>query len=141
VTGYLLDTNVVSELMRRVPQPNVVAWLDATSKSHLYLSVITLGELRRGAVRHRDSIRRARLQAWIDDELRPKFADRVLAVDEAVAERWGVISGEAMKIGRPLPTADGLLAATALHWDLTFVTRDGRGLDATGVALLDPWSL
>lgn len=140
MTGYLLDTNVVSELMRSGPAAQVAQWADATPPRSLYLSALTIGELRTGAARLPPSKRRSELEGWIDGRLRQKFAGRILSVDEEVAERWGWLDGEAKRRGRPISIIDGLLAATALHWDLTFVTRNWRGLGATGVALLDPWT-
>lgn len=141
MTGYLLDTNVVSELMRPLADARVVRWSDATHPGAMHLSALTIGELRTGAARLPPSKRRSELESWIDARLRKKFAGRIVPVDEEVAERWGWLDGEAKRRGRPISIIDGLLAATALHWGMTLVTRDWRGLDATGVLLLDPWAL
>jgi toxin FitB len=140
VRGYLLDTNVVSELMQPDPAPLVVRWVDATHPTSLYLSVLTLGELRTGAARLPPSRRRRELEAWIDDRLRPKFSDRILPVDQEVADRWGRLDGEAKRRGRPISILDELLAATALHFKLRLVTRDWKPLVGTGVDVLDPWA-
>ena len=138
--AFLLDTNVVSELVSPQPDPGVAAWLAGVSTTLSYLSVITLGELRTGIVHLPPSRRRAALEEWLQRELLPTYAGRILPVDEAVADRWGQLDGEAKRRGRPLPTADGLLAATALHFNLRLVTRDWKPLVGAGVAFLDPWT-
>lgn len=140
MTGFLLDTNVVSEMISPQPDPRVIAWLRRIDAELSYLSVITLGELRTGIVHLRPSRRRGVLEEWLQSELLPSYAGRILPVDEGVADRWGWLEGEAMRRGRPIPTADGLLAATALHFDIRFVTRDWRPLVGTGVLVLDPWT-
>ena len=114
-TGFLLDTNVVSELMKRRPSRRVARWVDATSEELLYLSVITIGEVRKGIdlLDHRDP-KRAALQSWLDRDVRVRFTGRLLAFDDAVAERWGQLEAAAKKRKQTLPTIDAQLAATAL---------------------------
>jgi predicted nucleic acid-binding protein len=139
LNGFLVDTNVLSELARPEPEPAVVAWVGGVDAPLLFLSVLTLGELQKGISAHPDANRRARLSAWVDGTLRPWFDRRVLPVDRAVAERWGALSGVASRAGRPLPVIDGLLAATALHHGLTLVTRNVADVAATGTSVLCPW--
>jgi predicted nucleic acid-binding protein len=133
---YLLDTNVLSELRRKQPAPEVVAWVEARPATTLYLSVLTLGEIRRGVEAMPDSARRLALSDWLETELPAFFAGRLLGIDTAVAARWGSLLARA---GRPLPAIDSLLAATALHHGLTLVTRNVADFSDIGVELIDPW--
>jgi len=144
VSGFLLDTNVVSELIKAKPEPRVAAWIEATDESLLYLSVLTLGEIRKGVVALADAARRVRLEAWLDHDLAIRFSGRILPIDLGVADRWGRICGSAAakKSGVPksgIPVIDALLAATALHYDLTLVTRDTSHARVSGAAVFDPW--
>jgi toxin FitB len=140
VSGFLLDTNVISELLRPKPQPKVVEWVEATNEELFFLSVLTIGEIRKGINLHPDSGRRAKLEAWLTSEVRARFADRILPIDEAVAERWGLLTAKArIERNHKLPVVDGLLAATAQHHDLILVTRNIDDVAPTGVQLLNPW--
>jgi predicted nucleic acid-binding protein len=135
--SFLLDTNVVSEVRRRSPDPGVAAWWDGVSASSLYLSALTVGEIQRGItlIRARgDGSQADRLQGWLD-ELTRQFADRVLAVDAAIAVEWG-----RQDRAHQVPVVDGLLAATAKVHDLTVITRNTRDLAATGARLHNPFS-
>jgi predicted nucleic acid-binding protein len=140
VSGFLLDTNVVSELTRPKPDENVARWVDAAPESALFLSVLTFGEIRRGIERLRLGRRRGQLESWLRVDLPARFLDRVLAIDEAIADRWGGISALAAAQGKPLPVVDGLLAATALHYNLILVTRNTSDLAGIGVPTLNPWT-
>ena len=140
MSGFLLDTNVVSELIRPEPSPKVARWVDDTDEGLLHLSVLTLGEIRKGISSLTHLPRRAALETWFANDLVARFSGRILPVDLATAERWGELSGSAAARRSPLPVIDGLLAATAMEHDLTFVTRDTKHLAATGVAFIDPWS-
>ena len=138
--GFLLDTNVISELMKPRPSRNVIAWTDATPEALMHLSVITIGEVRKGIDLLRDDDpRRAALQSWLDRDVRVRFAGRLLAFDDGVAERWGQLEAIAKKRRLTLPTIDAQLAATALHHGLTFVTRNTADITPTGVPVFDPW--
>jgi len=140
VSGFLLDTNVVSELAAPKPDQNVVRWVEAADESVLFLSVLTLGEIRKG-IEHLPSGRsRARLESWLQMDLRARFRDRILPVDEEIADRWGTLSALAAAKGKPAPVIDGLLAATAWHHNLTFVTRNASDIAGTGVPALNPWA-
>ena len=138
--GFLLDTNVVSELMKPRPSRKVASWVAATAEELMYLSVITIGELRKGiellAV---DDPRRPALQGWLDRDVRLRFAGRLLSLDDGVAERWGQLEAFARKRRWTVPTIDAQLAATALHHGLTFVTRNTTDVAPTGVPVFDPW--
>jgi toxin FitB len=134
-----LRTNIPSELIRPRPEPRVAAWLEATNDDDLYVSVITLGEIRKGFTVVPERSRRLQLERWLDEELHPWFAGRILPVDEAVAERWGALDGERQLQGAPLNTADGLIAATAFEHGLILVTRNVKDFVGLGVDILNPW--
>ena len=137
MSGFLLDTNVISELVKAKPEPKVTAWIENIDESLLYLSVLTLGEIRKGITFLRDGARRVSLEVWFDRDLALRFSDRIISIDLDVADRWGRIAGNARK--KPLPVIDGLLAATALHYDLTLVTRNIADIAGPGVAVFNPW--
>jgi predicted nucleic acid-binding protein len=140
VSGFLLDTNIVSELIKPKPEPRVTAWIDSTDETLLYLSVLTLGEIRKGIGLLRDAPRRVVLEAWLDSDLTLRFAERILPIDRAVADRWGRLTAEAAVAKSPLPVIDGLLAATALDQNLTLVTRNTKHIAVTGVPVFNPWN-
>jgi toxin FitB len=140
VSGFLLDTNIVSELLKPRPHSGVTVWVDSTDETLLYLSVLTLGEIRKGISSLPDTPRRAALEAWLDLDLVLRFSDRILPIDHVIADRWGRIAGSPAARKSPLPVIDGLLAATALEHNLTLVTRDTRHAHTAGVAFFDPWT-
>ena len=139
MSGFLLDTNVISELVKPRPEANVTAWIEGTDESLLYLSVLTLGEIRRGIAILSQSRRRATLEAWLAKDLRARFENRILDIDQEVADRWGLLTAAARNSGIVLPVIDGLLAATALEHNLTLVTRDTGQIPSMGVAVFNPW--
>jgi toxin FitB len=134
--SYLIDTNVLSELRRREPDAGVVDWFSARPATTLYLSVLTLGELRKGVEALPTCERRLRLMDWLEVDLPAFFSGRVLMFDLPVADRWGRLQAEA---GRPLPAIDRLLAATALQHGLSLVTRNSRDFAYPGLDVLNPW--
>lgn len=140
MSGFLLDTNVVSELVRPKPEARVAHWIEGIDEILLHLSVLTLGEIRKGIVSLRDPARQVTLGAWLDGDLVVRFTDRILPIDEAVADRWGRLAAEAETAKRSLPVIDGLLAATALQHNLTLVTRNVKDVAITGVPLFNPWA-
>jgi len=133
--GYLLDTNVVSETRKKKADESVLAFLESAEASALYISVLTLGELRKGVARKKleDPEAAARLAGWVEG-LEVSFADRIVGIDSAIAGLWGDWSGQ-----RPRPVVDTLLAATAVVHGLTLVTRNIRDVEDTPVKVLDPW--
>ncbi len=135
-TGWLVDTNVISELRRRDPDANVRAWFAQRPATELYLSVLTLGEIRKGVEALTDSGRRTVLREWLERELPVFFADRLLPIDAGVAHQWGQLLAEA---GRSLPAIDSLLAATAMHHNLVLVTRNLKDVAGLPVKVLNPW--
>jgi predicted nucleic acid-binding protein len=114
--------------------------MNAADEEFLFLSVLTLGEVRKGITTLPDAARKGRLEVWLSRGLVSRFSGRILGIDHAVADRWGQISGSLALRGTPLSVIDGLLAATALHHNLTLVTRNKRDVEFTGAAVFDPWS-
>lgn len=126
--------------MKARPNRRVIEWVDGTAEDLLFLSAISVGEIRRGIdLLGENDPRRGALQAWLDHDLRVRFAGRLLSFDDRVAERWGQLEAFAKHLRRTLPTIDAQLAATALHFGLTFVTRNTADFRATGVPLFNPW--
>lgn len=137
MTGWLVDTNVISELVRPRPAAKVVAFLERTSGLHL--SVITVHEISYGANRAADAARRAKLTAWLA-QLSQRFADRLIPVDAGIADRAGSLRAVADALGRPSDPLDTLIAATALERGLRIATRNIDDFRDLGPELYDPWS-
>jgi toxin FitB len=133
VSGFLLDTNIPSELTHQRSAPQVERWLDDANDEELHFSVISPGEILKGITLLPASKGRDGLQDWLDSALRPWFEGRILPVTAPIAERWGVLSGECRLKGKQVTVADGLIASTALHHDLTIVTRKVK--DFAGIGL------
>lgn len=134
--SYLLDTNVISELARIRPSPAVVKWFEATPDDALHLSVLSVGEIRKGVEMLKSGARKEQLRLWLERDLPAWFAERILPITTSVADRWGRV---AAATGRPLPAVDGLLAATALEHGLRIVTRNGVDFQVPGLAVVNPW--
>jgi predicted nucleic acid-binding protein len=135
--SYLLDTNVISELRKgERADANVRAWFGGLADDEVYLSVLTIGEIRRGVenVRRRDPDSASALDSWLA-RLGEAHRDRILPIDRSIAEEWG-----RMNVPNPLPVVDGLLAATAKVAGLTFATRNVADVEGSGVELVDPFS-
>ena len=139
MTGFLLDTNCISEVVRLTPDARVMAWIEAVEESLLYLSVLTMGEIRKGLAALPQGKRRSRLETWLEVELQARFSGRILSIDAAVADRWGLLAASAKTKGNPLSTIDGLLAATAIHHNLTIVSRNVGDFRNTQVPVVNPW--
>jgi hypothetical protein len=137
--SFLLDTSVISELVKKSPHGPVLKWIDDQDEALLYLSVITIGELEKGIARLSASARRNRLQSWVRRDLAARFGERLLPVDARTATRWGTITGESENRGRPLPVIDSLIAATALIHDFTVVTRNVEDFERCGATCFNPW--
>ncbi len=134
----MLDTNIVSEAARgSKAHPGLRGWMEAADETTLYLSVLTMGEIRKGIEKVADPTKRAALEAFFQ-QLAQRFTGRILACDEAVAERWGRMTGQVEAQGHRLPAIDSLLAATALEHDLTLVTRNTRDFRGMSITVLDP---
>lgn len=136
---YLLDTNVISELIARHPSERVINWLDQLDPASVYLSVITIGELRKGIEKLADSSRKDQLQQWLTDELSIRFKERILALDVNVMLTWGELVGRLERHGRPLAAIDSLIAAIALTHSCTLVTRNEADFKDIGLSVINPW--
>ena len=139
MSGFLLDTSCISEVVRIQPEPRVLEWMESADEGLLYLSVLTLGEIRKGLASLPQSKRRTNLEAWLEVELQARFSARILPIDAAVADRWGFLAADAKRKGKALSTIDALLAATALHYNLTIVSRNVSDFANTQVPILNPW--
>lgn len=139
MSGFLLDTNVPSELIRSLPDPRVLAWVFNQPEESLYLSAVTVGELRRGAALLPLGKKRSDLERWIADDMLQRFRNRILSVTVAIADRWGTRDAQCKLRGTPLNTADGMIAATAFEHDLTVVTRNVKDFAGVGVTVFNPW--
>jgi predicted nucleic acid-binding protein len=141
VRGFLVDTNVLSEFSRRgAPDQRVKSWLEAAVPGSLYVSVLTLAEIRRGIELLTPSKRRDQLDQWLENDLLEPFNDaNILPVNKAIGERWAALSAGAQQRGIQPSVIDGLVAATALEHDLALVTRNVKDFEQLGVALLNPW--
>ena len=139
MTDYLVDTNVISELVRPSPDANVVTWVRAADESQLFLSVLSFGEIRRGIEQIPPGPRRERLRRWLEIDLTDRFDGRVLGIDRRVAEIWGIIMTRGAAASIRLPILDTLIAATAEHHGMVIVTRNTRDFAYAAVACLNPW--
>ncbi len=138
--SYLLDTNVVSETIRPKPDHRVLEWLDSVPAHGLHLSVLSLGEIRRGIETLKAaSAKRERLRVWLEQDLPAWFEARLLPVDAAVADRWGRLEAQARGRGRPLAAIDRILAATALVHGLRVATRNTTHFHVPGLDVISPW--
>lgn len=139
MSGFLLDTKVICELIKVRPQPRVTSWIESTNESLLYLSVLSIGEIRGGVAALPQTKQRVTLEAWLQANLRSRFHGRILAIDDGVADRFGLLIAQAQKNRVVLPLVDGLMAATALHHNLTYVTHNADYITTMGVGVFDPW--
>jgi toxin FitB len=139
VTGWLLDTNILSELRRPRPEPKVVAFVGAQPLEHLYVSSVTLAEIRSGIETLPEASRRAELNDWLSLKVRPMFEQRILAVTEDVMFKWRLLVEEGRAIGHTFSQPDLIIAATGIHHGLTVVTRDTADLAKARATVFNPW--
>ncbi len=139
MNGHLIDTNVISEFSNQSPCLEVREWLESADPETLFVSVITVGEIRLGIENLPVGKRRVELEIWFAKGLPAWFAAKLLPVTPAIADRWGRLTVQARRKGITISTADGLIAATALEHNLTLVTRNTRDFSGLGLSLLDPW--
>ncbi len=140
MSGFLLDTNVISEYPRAwPPDVRVKRWVDTQNEDTLYLSVLTFGEIRKGVTLLPASKKRDQLERWLESDLSARFANRLSPINGAIAEIWGAMAGQAHLKGITLAIIDGLMAATAKHHDLTVVTRNVKDFSIWGVPITNPW--
>lgn len=136
---YLLDTCVLSDPTQRQPNAGVKDWYARTPETSMYVSVLSIGEIRKGLVKLAGMPKAARIGAWLDHELLLRFDQRLLSVDIDICNLWGKLCGELLQRGSPSPVTDSLIAATALTHDLTLVTRNVRDFRNLDVPIVNPW--
>ncbi|MFZ5776380.1 MAG: type II toxin-antitoxin system VapC family toxin [Thermodesulfobacteriota bacterium] len=137
--SYLLDTCVLSELVKKIPNPKVVQWVSEADESRLFIAALTIGEIHKGIERLPKGKKKERLHAWVNGDLQERFRGRIIDFDLQAATVWGTIQARSELQGKPLPSIDGLIAAMALAHGLTVVTRNTADMEASGVALFNPW--
>ena len=137
--NYILDTNVISELVAVQPNPNLVLWVENVPPEQVYLSVITIGELVKGIKKLPDSKRKEALVAWLHSDLLVRFQDHLLPLDASVLIIWGHLVANLEASGHPMPAMDSLLAATTAEGEFTLVTRNVDAFIHAGINLLNPW--
>ncbi len=136
--NYLLDTCVISELVKPSPDANVIDWLKSTPAERLYLSVITIGEVRKGLTKLPDTKRKDLLTNWLNTLLED-YQNRIYSIDPTVAENWGIMQGNAEKKGKQLSSLDSLIAAIVYTHNLILVTRNVRDFEASNLPIHNPW--
>jgi predicted nucleic acid-binding protein len=136
---FLLDTCVISELVAKQPNLHVVQWVDSIDEDKLFLSAITIGEIKRGIEKLADSSRKSALAEWLEGDLLLRFIDRILPIDISVMLVWGQLTADLEKQGSPMPAIDSLIAATCLQARLDLVTRNERDFAHCGLAVVNPW--
>ena len=136
---YLLDTCVISELVKIRPNKKVVDWITQNNEGNFYVSSLTFGEIHKGIEKLPKSIRKNTLHQWVEHDLKERFRNRILSVDLNVAMVWGKIQAKTELDGKPMPAIDGLIAATGMAHDLTVATRNIADMKQSGVTLLNPW--
>ena len=136
---YLIDTCVISELIKNKPNENVVNWITSADEQDLFLSTLTFGEIYKGIEKISNISKKTKLSQWIEHDLKERFKTRILPIDISVAITWGKIQGSAELEGKPMPAIDGLIAATGLAYNLTIVTRNISDMQQSKVGLLNPW--
>ena len=137
--NYILDTNVISELVAARPNSKVIDWIQSVDSDQVFLSVIAIGELKIGIEKLPDSDRKSVLDRWLDEDLLVRFENHLLSIDQKTMLVWGRLIARLESIGRPISAIDSLLAATTLQWQYTFVTRNTAHFEWAGIALLNPW--
>ncbi len=137
--NFLLDTCVLSELIKPKPSQNVVKWIAGIDESNLYISAITFGELHKGINKLPVSKKRDNIYKWVNFDLKERFANKILDIDINVAMTWGKIQAESELKGQTLPAIDGLIACTGIAHGLTIATRNTKDMRASGASLVNPW--
>jgi predicted nucleic acid-binding protein len=137
--NYLIDTCCISELFSKKPDSNVISWFEEHDEFNMFLSVITLGELRKGIEKLSESKKKRQLNTWLNEDLLSRFRNRILSISQAEVNKWGEVLAQAEKMGNALPAIDALIASTALVHDLAVVTRNTKDMEPSGVELINPW--
>lgn len=136
---YLLDTCVISELIKKDPDQQVVKWVSETPENNLFISVLTIGEIHKGIEKLPESKKKEKQHKWVNDDLKERFRNKILSLDLQTATTWGKIQAQSELAGKALPAIDGIIAATGISNDLIVVTRNTSDMEASGVTLFNPW--
>lgn len=136
---FLLDTCIISELIKPQSNEKVIQWIQQVNESNLYISVLTLGEIEKGITKLPDSTRKSNLKQWIEIDLINRFEGKILDINHIVSRYWGKLQGELEIQGNPIPIIDGLIASTALVHNLTLVTRNTKDFEKSNVPIVNPW--
>jgi len=139
--NYLLDTNVITELIAREPNQRVVGWIDSLDPESVYLSVITIGELRKGIEKLAPSRRKDQLALWLTSDLLLRFADKIVSITTGVMLVWGELAGRLEREGKPMPAINSLIVASVLEGKLTLVTGNKDDFQHAGIPVVNPWEL
>jgi predicted nucleic acid-binding protein len=137
--NYLLDTCVISELVKKLPEKKVVSWISRIPEESLFLSVFTIAELHKGIEKLPAGKRKTKLHDWINIDLKNRFENRILVFDLNAAEKWGSIQSAAERSGAPVSLIDGFICSIALTHKMTLVTRNTKDMAAVGIPMLNPW--
>jgi predicted nucleic acid-binding protein len=137
--NYLLDTCVISELIKPGENNKIVEWIQSKDEDSLFISVLTIGEIYKGISKLPDSRRKESLRTWVDNDLKKRFAGRILEISEKIATTWGEIQANSEKDGKKMPVIDSLIAATAIKNNLTVVTRNVKDIENSGCRSINPW--
>ena len=136
---FLLDTCVISELIKKTPDNSVIKWVSECPEDLLHMSILTIGEIQKGISKLTDKNRKIRIQNWLDKELMNRFAERIIPITSEIATTWGEILAESELKGISIPTIDSLIGATAVAKNLHVVTRNEKDIKKTGARVINPW--
>ena len=136
---YLLDTCVISEVIKPRADKNVISWIQNQDEESLYLSVLTFGEIEKGIEKSTNVVRKRKLQLWVEEDLKKRFEGRIVPINIDVSVKWGAIQGNAELLGKPMPAIDGLIAVSGLVHNCIVVTRNVSDTEQSTVELLNPW--
>ena len=136
---YLLDTCVISEVIKPRADKNVISWMQNQDEESLYLSVLTFGEIEKGIEKSPDEARKRKLQLWVEEDLKKRFEGRIVPINIDISVKWGTIQGNAELLGKPMPAIDGLIAVSGLVHNCIVVTRNVSDMEQSTVELLNPW--
>ena len=137
--NYLLDTCVLSELIKKNPSSKVVKWVSKTEETNLFISVLTIGEIHKGIEKLPETKKKEKLHKWVNYDLKERFKNRIIDFDLPISAVWGKVQAHSELLGKAMPAIDGLIAATGIAYDLTVVTRNTIDMEISGVTLFNPW--
>lgn len=136
---YLLDTCVISEIVKPRADRNVISWMKNQDEENLYLSVITFGEIEKGIEKLSNGARKRKLQLWVEEDLKKRFEGRIISIDLDISVKWGAVQGSSELLGKPMPAIDGLIVVSGLVHNCIIVTRNIFDMEQSAVELLNPW--